>query len=297
MANGDALIGQPDPTGGVAQADTERVARGLVGDDLVNRYGDVIGARRATAADALRDFALGTTKGADAVTGMKLQVRKAYEDRQIQAERAGVARAAQAREQVAGWGRLITQSKLMPKTIRKKYIETGLSKLGLPEADPLFIAAATDPDIPLADALSDPKVQELLNSDPFEAQALITKMTGDGHAALAYVQQYQQLKAQNKTAENDALVLKLNKLKLVKGMEDAYRAAGPVGLAQARETEKLKLKTDRLAYKERKIKLKTAEKKLAGGGSKGLTGIPEIDAQLSGGSTPPASGITVTREE
>jgi hypothetical protein len=69
----------------VPQGETEGIARRLLGDDIVSRYGDVIGARKAGMADVLRDFTLGFTKGQGAVDALHLKVQDQFSQQYHQA--------------------------------------------------------------------------------------------------------------------------------------------------------------------------------------------------------------------
>ena len=69
------LLEQP---GLPSQSDTDTIARSLLGDDLAQRYGDVIGSRPRTPADAVRDTTISGSQGNETLDGLKAQVAEQY---------------------------------------------------------------------------------------------------------------------------------------------------------------------------------------------------------------------------
>lgn len=167
----------PDPTGGVPQADTERVARGLMGDDMINRYGDALGVRPATTVDHLRDFTMGMTHGADKVTALKLQVQDAYAKRQLGAQRLAVAEAMQKKQKVMGLFDGIEKLRTVQPNLRAAIAKEVFTGLGYENVSPAWIKVASDPDFFDGNSLS--KLRQLVNDgDPVRADELAQQMVG-----------------------------------------------------------------------------------------------------------------------
>ena len=76
---------------GVPQSDSDAIARRLLGDDLVNRYGDVIGTRKPGAADALRDFTVAFSHGQAKADELKMKVQENYREAYTTAQRNAIA--------------------------------------------------------------------------------------------------------------------------------------------------------------------------------------------------------------
>lgn len=213
--------GQPDPTGGVPQSDTEKVARGLVGDEMVNRYGDVLGVRKSTWADTARDFALGAAAdprtgkpagiaGADAA---KQQIRDQYDKSARQAERAGIARADEARKNNQTFAEGMKTSRRVPKARRKDYIRELATQSGLKIDSPAVINALADSDLDFAALFEDPEVQKMMKEDPTGFNAKLQAAGASGNDLIDLKLGHDQAD-QKKQAAEDAHALNAAKITL-----------------------------------------------------------------------------------
>lgn len=116
----------------IPQAATEGIARRLLGDDLVNRYGDVMGARKTTAADVLRDFTIGFRHGQEKVDELHMKVqdtaRKAYNK---QAEKALASKQQDIQTTKAAWQAATWISEHGPAGYKEKMLKEQWDKLGV----------------------------------------------------------------------------------------------------------------------------------------------------------------------
>lgn len=135
-----------DTVAEVPQAQTEGIARRLLGDDLVNRYGDVMGARKTTAADVLRDFTIGFRHGQEKVDEihMKMQdtARKAYNK---QAERALAAKQLDMKTAGEAWEAVKWAAEKAPRGYAAGMLKERLKVLGI-EPSPTALKMLTDAD-------------------------------------------------------------------------------------------------------------------------------------------------------
>lgn len=226
----DAL-NNPSQTAAVPQADTERVARSLVGDDLVNRYGDVLGIRKPGLADAARDFALGMTHGADKVTQLKMQVRDEYDKRQLQAQRRGMAQVQIEKEKVNGFFDLVNKARSLPnKSLAQTFLKEQLPQLGYGN-NAAMIKLIMDPTF-----FDQPTLQHLMTlsqDDPAAfSQALQEATNGDLNKAVQLGNQIKEASAKERKAGLDAIDLRLKEQKLEN--EKTKAAGGPMATAATR---------------------------------------------------------------
>lgn len=170
---GNSVQNPQDPTGGVAQARTEKIARGLMGDDLVDKYGHAMGVRPTSFADSARDAVLGATIGRDKVAAMHFQAREQYNTEMYKAQQAGLAKEQADRAKgVAIINALEEVRKNIPMKYKAQTFAAILKAQGI-EPDPTAMKMFTD-----ADAFSNVHMDQLKkgvenNTIDLGAQSLI----------------------------------------------------------------------------------------------------------------------------
>lgn len=131
MADIGTNLGAPDATGGIVQANTDRIARQLLGDDLVNQYGDTMGARTPTFADRIRDFGSTMAGGPEKTQSLKNQARTAYQDARYKAAQTGLVQARIARAKGIALADAIKTAQEAPTSQRKQLFSAMLDEQGL----------------------------------------------------------------------------------------------------------------------------------------------------------------------
>lgn len=115
----------------VPQAQTEGIARRLMGDDLVNRYGDVIGARQTTAADVLRDFTIGFSHGREKVDQLHTQMQGKFRDEYNKAaDRAITDKKLDIEKTTSAWEAIKWAAEKAPRGYATKMLKERLTALG-----------------------------------------------------------------------------------------------------------------------------------------------------------------------
>jgi hypothetical protein len=206
MADGrlDALNGGPAP---IPQADTMRIAKQLLGPQLAERYGDVIGARPTGIADIARDFAIGTISGdmfkADQ---LKSQVVQQYQESYQREEQAGRQRDAENRQKVDALFRGLDQVRRVPKEFRKDLLQHVLQSTVGSEAHPLVAKILSDPDkFESVNELTSEDMQRLADDDPQAFLDNATQVIGDPRQAIEFLGGLQRLKQQRVQTQNSIL--------------------------------------------------------------------------------------------
>lgn len=248
----------------VPQAQTEGIARRLLGDDLVNRYGDVIGARKPTAADVLRDFTIGFTKGADKADELKMKVRDTYENAYAKRQRAAIAQAQQDGEKVKTMTAAIREAAKYP-GYATGILKEALAPLGL-QPTPTVLKMMADIDL-----MGNTPLDEL---DAAADDGKGTVVMGAAAAAMGSPLNFAKFLSENARRRRDdqatgnaiietqakRLKLKRDKLKFAQEKKKA-----PLSIRDAQLSNQIKEK--RLNKPDVAI---------------GMTGVPEIDAELAG---------------
>lgn len=232
-----ALAGVPtpgasDPTGGVRQSRDDTVQRALLGDELTERYGDVLGLRKETWKDFFRDMGneLGRPGNAERV---KQRVIDQYQTREREERLAAQERDQEDRLKLQGFFDLIGKVKEIPKGHRKGILQLGFDKLGM-EASPEVLKLIADSENfgQLEEALKDPKLIEMAFENPQAFLAQMLPVAQDPEALLAFVKGIEGMKAQRQAVQNK--ILEADRTR--KGIE---QMDARIGLMQAR-TEALK---------------------------------------------------------
>lgn len=195
--------GATDPTGGVAQAKDDTVARGLLGDELVNRYGDVLGLRKETWKDFWRDFGneLGGRGNAERI---KQRVIDQYQTREREERLAAQQRDEQDRSKLQAFTTLVTKMKDIPKGHRQGILKAGLAQLGMdstPEAQKL-LADVENFD---AEQILTPEVLKLWDENPQAALAEIAKGVTDPLQLIAIKKGLLEMDAKRQEIQNKIL--------------------------------------------------------------------------------------------
>lgn len=170
----------------VPQADQDAIARRLLGDDLVNRFGDVIGARPKGFRDALRDFTIagGSQDGGQKLNALKLQVQERFsEELQKEQEAARLKREEDRRIGKQFLSTIETIQKLPPGH-RSSVLKETLDKAQIPYTQ-ATLKMFTDADM-LA-KLPIPELQRAAADGELSAEAIGT-VTGDANASAKFIQ-------------------------------------------------------------------------------------------------------------
>lgn len=133
----------------VPQSDTDAIARRLMGDSLVDRYGDVIGARPTEAKDVLRDFTIGFSKGQEQVDSLHMKMQTTFRDEYNKAaERALAAKKADADKASAAWDAIKWAAEKAPRGYAAQMLKERLATLGFdPKSlSPTALKMLTDAD-------------------------------------------------------------------------------------------------------------------------------------------------------
>jgi hypothetical protein len=130
----------------VPQADTEAIARRLMGDSLVDRYGDVIGARDTGVADVLRDFTIGFSQGQQKVDELHLKMQDTFRDQYNKAaERAVADKKLDMEKTSAAWEAVKWASEKAPRGYASGILKERLAQLGF-EPTPTSLKMLADAD-------------------------------------------------------------------------------------------------------------------------------------------------------
>jgi hypothetical protein len=138
--------GALDPTGGISQADTEAIARRLFGDAIVDKLGDVMGARKPTLADGIRDFVIASTKGLDTLEALRQKQREDFQNAFFKAQQAAAAKALADRQTVKTVLDAIKTVQGLPPGQRAAVLKETLDQAGIPYSQ-AAIKMFTDADI------------------------------------------------------------------------------------------------------------------------------------------------------
>jgi hypothetical protein len=135
-----------DFTGGVVQANPDAIARSLVGNDLVDKYGHAMGVRPTTPADVARDAYLGATVGPVTVRKLHADAQQQLQENHFAALREGLARQEAARQKmqtmIQGL-KTVMDPKLVPLSQRARIYTNLMTAAGYPP-DKDVVAMLTD---------------------------------------------------------------------------------------------------------------------------------------------------------
>lgn len=197
--------GASDPTGGVRQAQDDTVQRALLGDELTDRYGDVLGLRKETWRDFWRDFGneLGGKGNAERI---KQRVIDQYQTREREERLAAQERDQEDRLKLQSFFDLIGKVKTIPKGHRKGILQVGFNKLGM-EASPEVLKLIADVENfgQLPEALRDPKVIAMAFENPQKFLADMLPVSDDPEALLAFVNGVMGMQAKRQDIQNKIL--------------------------------------------------------------------------------------------
>jgi hypothetical protein len=128
------VINPPSADAGIPQANTESIARGLMGNDIVDNFGHAMGVRPTTAADVMRDTYLGATVGPANVAKLHQDALKQWRQENIDSQRLGFAQATADAQKREEWIHAVNYARdpanLSPK-YRVAYVTEVAKTLGL----------------------------------------------------------------------------------------------------------------------------------------------------------------------
>jgi len=217
MANGnDSAQARLDALSGGAplpQAGTMAIARRLLGPDLAQRYGDVIGAREKTVHDVARDFAIGALSGdpfkADAV---KSQMVRAYNDDLRKEEAAARARDQENRAKLGAFFDGLAAVRQAPEEAQSSLLKHVMRMTTGDDPDPTTLKLLlADDKKALNDFLSSPDIYRTAEDDPETALSQITAVSKDPILAQRVVDGIQKMKQQHE--ETQKTILEQKKIK------------------------------------------------------------------------------------
>lgn len=209
MANGltkDALANRINALSGGAplpQADTMKIATQLLGPDLAQRYGDVIGARPTSVQDIARDFAVGTISGdPNKADSLKARVVQNFNEEMRREQDAAIARDQEDRRKLDALFEVIRESRKAPKKYRREFLRDGLARIGM-EANPLVEKIITEPEeFPGAELIGDEDMYRRAQDNPQEALAQATQLLGDPNVAVAVIKHFQSIEQNRVQTQN-----------------------------------------------------------------------------------------------
>jgi hypothetical protein len=285
--------GMEAATDSVPQGDTATIARRLLGDDLVNRYGDVIGARKTTAADVLRDFTLGFQNGQAKVDELKLKIQERYQDAYVKQQRSALAKAKIDADKVKGVLDTIKTIQSLPPGHRASILKEQLQAIGI-EPSASALKMFTDSDM-IAQLPIDKLAEAADNTDVNTSD--LAGVMGSGLNAAKFLGEVRRRQKDETQTGNLILEREKKRLSIMDAAAKFNERQAQSGIRQERaeqqvERGKLGIKKDKLSIAKSKAKLaKDAAKPAAS-----LTGDPVLDAALSGGTPatpPPAAPVGI----
>lgn len=233
LASGDPA-GVANALGGgspLPQADTMAIASRLLGPDLAQRYGDVIGARPSTLADVARDTAIGAiSKDPSKADSIKMMVAKNYQQQLAQQQQLAAARDADNRNKIATLFSTLKGVKDVPMKYRKDFLNEAFTKLGI-QTSPFATKILADPDSFKTDELTSPDMQALADSDPQKFLDTATQTLGDGQAAINLLKSLQGLKQQRQQTQDMITSATQRKAAADKAAAEAANGTGLWGAA------------------------------------------------------------------
>lgn len=270
-----------DTIAAIPQADTDRIARRLLGDDMVDRYGDVLGTRKHGLRDIARDFALGVAGGPTKSLELRAQVREQFQKAYDKEAKAAAVKAQQDREQATMVINTLKGVAGLAPGHRAAIFQETLDQAGIPYSK-AAVKFLTD-----ADTLAQLPMDDLMEkAEKGEVSiASISSIMGSGSNAARWYTDMVRAKKDRQQTGNMILDAEMKRVNL----EDIQRK---IRERMARQPELDAARRERL--KGQKLdnanKRKALTKPAAG---KGMTGIPELDAAIAApAQTPPAPPAT-----
>lgn len=239
----------------VPQAQTEGIARRLLGDDLVNRYGDVIGARKATAADVLRDFTIGFSQGREKVDELHMKVQKQFQTSYAKQEAAAIEAKKADSAKVKTVLEAIKTVQGLPPGHRASILKDTLDAAGISYSN-AAVKLFTDSD--LVSQLPMEKLAEAAGPDGALSTAEVSGVMGSGLNAAKFLSEVSRKNRDEQATQG--LILNAERTKL-RAKRDAVAAAVERKTAPFRvEGAKLSIENARLNAAVKEKALNTADK-------------------------------------
>lgn len=290
---------EDDPTGGIPQAEVGAVAKGLLGAEFVEQAGDSIGARRATFADALRDFTIGTIEGPGKVQELRQRAQDAFAKRRLEADRNALARKVEERKTVAAALDAIKTVQSLPAGHRAPVLTETFKRLGLP-LNPAVAKMMVD-----ADVLSQSTLNEVaaMNERDEVNIADVSAVFNDPLTATKAFRNIEQTKNDRIRAGNLSLDMRKKQIAVIEDAQNlAARRGAPAtaSLAGAAEEELRAREVGQTIHRRFKGIDDAALAKLAREGPERAGGGDDILGRLlesrlpTGGGAPSASAAGVT---
>lgn len=209
------VISPPAPNAGIAQSNPDTIARSLVGNDLVDKFGHAMGVRQMTPADVMRDMNLGAAIGPANVAKLHAKAQKQLADQHIEALRVGFAQEAADRAKREELLQAIKDSRnpnfITPK-YAKEYLDGVAKNLGL-TISPTILKQFTDAEHGLSDRTTR-QVADTINTLPWNEVATILpsisaaqKLIGEANSQVST-----QMSVSNAVLENTKKRLDIQKL-------------------------------------------------------------------------------------
>lgn len=242
----------------VPQSDAAVIAERLLGPELADRYGDVLGTRKGRAGDFWRDFG-NEYAGKGQAEAIKQRVIGQYQQKYRREQQEAQQKDQEDRLKITSLADLIRSVKGMPKGHAAGIIKAGLDKLGM-SASPEVLKLFADPEKFDASELFSPEMMQMAEDDPQAFLEQSEAVLGDAQAALALQKGVRGVKQQK--ADTHRLIL-----------EDDRKKAG---IEQTRAlTEESRARTEQIKK-----------------GKAGKGGIADIYAEMGASGAPGAAPAT-----
>lgn len=269
----------------VPQAQTEGIARRLMGDDLVNRYGDVMGVRPYSAADALRDFTTGWQGGANKENAdkLKMQIRNQFQTQYNKSQAAAIAQKQADVKNATSVIEAIKNVQALPPGHRAQILKETLDNAGIPYSNAAIKMFA---DSDLIAQLPMSEIEKQANDGTLDT-ATLGSVFGTALNAGKFMEAAANKKRYDQTTQNLVLDAELKNQQKRKNDADYQQALlmNPLKL----KAEKLSIRNAHLTGEQRQYKIDHPSgsllKDLIGGE---VPGGPQSAAFVGSPATPPA---------
>jgi len=194
------------PTGqapGVPQSNQAAIAQRLLGPELADRYGDVLGLRKEKWGDFWRDFG-NEFAGKGNAERLKQRVLDQYNDRYRQEQQAAQEKDQEDRLKVQSFADLVRSVKDFPKGHRAGVLKAGMEKLDL-AATPEVVKLLADADNFDSSKLFTPEMMQMAQEDPQGWWAQAQTIVSDPQALMAIYKGLQGMQAQREDTQNKIL--------------------------------------------------------------------------------------------
>ena len=188
----------------VPQSDSRVIAERLLGPEMTERYGDVLGIRKGTWKDFWRDAGneIGRSGNADRV---KERVIDQYNQKYRQERQDAEQKDQENRLKIQSYVDLVRSMKDTPKKFRTAVFKEGLEKLGM-AASPTVLKMLSDPEEFNAEEILTPEMVEMLQEDSAAGLQQLEQVGMDPQAAVALKKGIQQMRRTKE--ETQALILR-----------------------------------------------------------------------------------------